>query len=338
MIQVLIAGLIVALIEGLLVWAFLTSAIAPAPALGLHCALILLLFVWTYGAKRFDADRTWPLLLSATTAVMGPVGPAGALSTMGLTLLYRRSARPFEEWYAAIFPEVGSQALPGLPDNNNNSFSTAASGVSAFADVLAFGTIAEKQELLVLIAKQFRPAFAPALKLALRDSSNAIRVQAASAVTKLEDDYTRRSVQLSQSLGQTPNAAELLNMAVHYEQYAATGLLDSTREAAARRSALDAYERYLKIESGNVEACAAYGRLLLQEKETEKARVWLESCVRSRKRSPQIVLLYMEALFDLGDYSKLRETAGQNHAIVSRRAAFLDESCEAVRFWAGKTV
>jgi hypothetical protein len=335
MTQVLAVGISVAVFEAFLVWSYLMSGIPPAAAMFLHWALVIGLFAWTYRSRRFVSDRTWPLLLSLTTSVMGPIGALGTLSTMGLTVWYRRSVRPFDEWYAAIFPEARSYCAP-LPETR--PFSTAASGVSAFTDVLAFGTIAEKQELLVLITRQFRPEFAPALKLALRDSSNAIRVQAASAVTKLEDDYTRKSLQLSESLGSAPGPAELLAVAIHYQEYAATGLLDAVREEAAHRSALEAYAQYLAVEPGNIDACTAYGRLLLRVKDLRTARTWLENCVSAGKRSPEILLLYMEVLFELKEFARLREVARQHHSRLAENAPFLDESCEAVRLWAGAAV
>jgi len=277
---------------------------------------------------------------------MGPFGAIGTLVTIGLTTVYRRFATPFDEWYAALFPE---ETLESLVDTVCGKVQNG-SGVASFTDILAFGTLEQKQELLALLTKQFRPAFAPVLKLALRDSSNAIRVQAASAVAKLENDFTIKSLHLSESLqegesvplgkGDSARSAQgvakrLLDLAVHYDEYAATGLLDADREVAAVESALKAYRRYLDLEPDNLRACASYGKLLLKTKALTEAKAWLASCLTREKPSSEILMLYMDTLFQIGDYAGLRNIARGHHSQILEEAGFLDETGEAVKLWAG---
>src|SRR3546814_7054739 len=54
----------------------------------------------------------------------------------------------------------------------------------------------QKRAVLMLLARRFRPEFAPALKLALQDANPAIRVQAATATAEIESGFTDRTIVL----------------------------------------------------------------------------------------------------------------------------------------------
>ena len=70
-----------------------------------HLAVSTGLALWTWQTARDQADLRFLLLLAMTTAVAGPIGAAGTLGTIGLWVLYSRTAIPFEQWYEALFPE-----------------------------------------------------------------------------------------------------------------------------------------------------------------------------------------------------------------------------------------
>src|SRR6185436_344770 len=122
------------------------------------------------------------------------------------------------------------------------------SSVAPFSDILFFGTLAQKQELISLMSRSFQPAFAPVLRAALDDANNAIRVQAASAITLIEDDFMRRSLSLASSVREKPGDPELLlKQARLHDDYARSGILDRDRERDSRKKALETYREYLRI-------------------------------------------------------------------------------------------
>ena len=66
-----------------------------------------------------------------------------------LTAWHSRHAAPFEEWYRALFPDVEqNEQLAAWERIIDEQTGENGGAVPAFADVLAFGTVAQKQTLL----------------------------------------------------------------------------------------------------------------------------------------------------------------------------------------------
>jgi hypothetical protein len=304
----------------------------------MHMPIVAGLALWTWRSKRFRGDIGWPLLLTTLLAVFGPLGALGTLVTMSLTRFYSRSAIPFEEWYASLFPERHLDPNSELVQRIRAHLSTGtpgAAGVTPFVDILAFGTLAQKQELITLVTKHFQPAFAPALRMALRDPNNSIRVQGASSVTKIENDLMARSMELCDAVKSQPANPQLqLALAAHYDEYAATGLLDPEQEAASRESALETYRKYLTLQPGDERARAAAGRLLLRAGRAAEALDWIGGSIARGHLSADTLLPYMESLFSLHRYSDLRELARTHYKQLAADDGLTSESLEAVKLWA----
>ena len=143
--------------------------------------------------KPFREDRMWPLLGGITVAVSGPIGAIGSMLAIVLTVFHRRKEDSFEEWYESLFPESIADFQGELMARIRANDRGESQGISAFSDILAFGTVTQKRELITLITKHFEPRFAGVLKIALDDTNNSTRVQAASAVAKIQDDFSTRS-------------------------------------------------------------------------------------------------------------------------------------------------
>ena len=131
--------------------------------------------------------RRQAVLLAVTTSALGPVGALGTLLSVCLEAAFRPYAAPFTDWYDRIFAEedelendafLQRLAIGGDPVSGSIQ-------LTSFRDILAFGTIEQKQAIIALIARRFTPAFAPALRLALEDPIAAVRVQAAAAAASI---------------------------------------------------------------------------------------------------------------------------------------------------------
>ena len=97
------------------------------------------------------------------------------------------------------------------------------------------------------MTERFDASFSPAFNKALNDRSNTIRVQAATAVAKIEKQFMNRLMRITEAAELYPNDIEIkLVMAEHYDDYAFTGILDNERERINRRRALKHYQEYLK--------------------------------------------------------------------------------------------
>jgi hypothetical protein len=331
--QVISVAIATTAIETALLTGVLRHQISPLSGGLAHVALSIGILLWAFRASVFADERVWPMLLAATVPVLGPMGSAGTLASMALTKFYRRSATSFDDWHASIFFPEETRLSIAQSMQAEADVVPLQSGVSPFADILGFGTVEQKQQLISLITKEFRPEFAPALRMALRDSNTAIRVQAASAVTRIENDFTATTLKLSKHTGE-PAPHQLLALAAHYAAYAATGFLDSERERACRQSALDAYQSYLRVNPSDSEAAKAYGKLLLELGHLNEAQSWFSSCIHSGITSPEASLLYMDVLFRLGSYAELRAVAANHQTDCEDTDDSLNEAASAVKLWA----
>lgn len=299
-----------------------------------HLIVTAGLAAWCRWSPGLRADVRIPLLLTAGTAALGPVGAAGALVTISLSYWYMRKAIPFEVWYASLFPDTRQQADDELAERIAASDLAKPGSLTPFAEVLAFGSFHQKQALLTVINQQFRPAFGPILKRALTDGSNAIRVQAATAMNKLENAMLARTLELTSQARKTPDDVKVLRaLARHYDDCLYSGTLDIRREEELRAQALAAFRQCVRAEPGDVGSWLAVGRLLLRGKRYAEAADWLELAMRTGLATPQAGLWYMESLYHLGRFDQLREFARGRQEGMAAMEDLPPAALEAVRLW-----
>jgi tetratricopeptide (TPR) repeat protein len=330
--------LLLALIWDVLVlFAFANGSLAAWVAALLHAAMIAAMVAWIALSPVARLDLRIPVLLAVTTAVLGPAGPLGTALTIAACRRFARSAVPFEEWYEGIFPKEDAELEAALERHARALIAgESEGGVVPFIDVLSFGSRQQKQAMIAMITSRFHPSFAPVLRMALNDSNQAIRVQAATAMTRVENGFLEKSLELAQAAGDGPADPELvLRIARHYDSYAFAGILDEKRENENREKAAEAYIRYLELRSGDHEICAEAGRLLVRKGDYLTAAALLREALRQGDASPAVVLWYMESLFRLKRYAELRKLANAQRQALESDTALPAEVSEAVRIWAG---
>lgn len=321
--------------ESALTAAWVAGYWSGAAATAAHLTIAVLLTAWVMLSMECRTDLRLPLLLILTTVFMGPIGAAGTLVVIALMSYYGRNATPFEEWYLALFPETRIHSEVDLWERIiAGEDSLDKSSVAPFSDILFFGTLAQKQELISLMSRSFQPIFAPILRTALNDSNNAIRVQAASAITVIEDDFLQRSLSLATSVRENPrDPSLLLELARLNDEYANAGILDRDRERDSRNKALEAYREYLQLSPKDLEARTAFGRLFLREEKYEEARSWAAESVNDGEASSELIFIYMEALYQLRRFDELRRLAAKQVSLVQNDRIPL-EAVETIKLWA----
>jgi pentatricopeptide repeat protein len=181
----------------------------------------------------------------------------------------------------------------------------------------------------------FHPKLAPAFMRALKDENNAIRVQAATAVAKIESDFMKTLARIEDARALRPNDEKLkLATARFYDDYAWTGLLDDEREMLNQKKAISTYKSFLQHEPGNEDATAAVGRLLFRGKQWDEAAKWFEQMIHRGVYAPGYVLWYLECLWNLGDYGRLRQVARQYSGDIRENETIPREVRDAVALWA----
>jgi hypothetical protein len=166
------------------------------------------------------------------------------------------------------------------------------------------------------IARYFRPAFAPLLLQAARDKNAAVRVQAATALAKIERDFMARYIRLENELRDLPdhNPAKL-ELAELYDDYAHANLLDDNNRQSLRFKAIGIYEACLAL-SDDPDWRLRLARLYLRENRPEKTCEWLQPLVDQPEPPRGAMFWYMEALFKLKKFDELRQLAGRQAPII----------------------
>lgn len=299
-----------------------------------HVTIVAALTAWTALSRECRKDLRIPLSLTVMTAFMGPFGAGGVLTAIGFVSYYSRTATSFDDWYKSLFPEAGKSQTQLWRNIILSRDDLDQSSVASFSDILFFGTLSQKQELISLISKRFQPVFAPILRMALNDSNNAIRVQAASAITVIEDDFFQRSLSLATAVGKNPqDAALLLSLARLHDEYANAGILDHHREQNSRMKAYEAYRDSLKLQPKDLDARAGIGRLLMHDRKYEEAAMWLAESVEESEAPSELILIYLEALYRLQRFGELRRLATK-YSSLAGSATLPAQGAETLKLWA----
>lgn len=303
-----------------------------------HVAVVTLLGLWAWQLYRGGIGDRLPLLLTLGTAVLGPLGPAGALLTLGLYRRFEKSATPFQEWYDSLFPDAGNsefdETFERLLWEQNLNFQQ--NSVIPFMDILHYGTQRQKQTMIVLLIKHYHGKFAPVLKQALLDEDNSVRVLAAKGMAEIEYDFMKRfiDIQRGEEGIQRGDAEWLKMLGSHYDDYLYSGILDDVREEDYRQRAIKAYEGYLVHRPDDSDIPTRVGRILMRGEKIVEAADWFEDCINQGIRSPSILIWYFESLYLLGQFQKLREKAAIHYDELENSAKkFPINVLDAVRAW-----
>jgi polysaccharide biosynthesis protein PelE len=302
--------------------------------LAVHLAVVAIAAV-VVRRSPWRSDRHVVLLVLATAA-FGPLGPAGVLLEMALERYHARSAQSLAEWHEALFPPIGQDGHTDLWRRIGQRATDRGSDprVTPFLDVLSFGSVSQRQAVVAIIAQQFRPAFAAALKAALRDEHNVIRVQAATVIARLEQEFLDRTFELESAVKAAPGDPDaILALASHCDEQAFAGLFDATREAACRAQAADGYRRYLELRPDDRAVDLRLARLQLRRGLFDEAEPRLRRLAEAGHDSARLWL--METLFAQRRYRDLRDVATGYGAAMETLPL---EAAGAIELWTGAEV
>ncbi|CAO3435405.1 tetratricopeptide repeat protein [Azospirillum endophyticum] len=307
---------------------------AVAFAAALHLLICALVGLWVRSRARRRRDLRLAGLLLVTIVPLGPLGAACTLATAALLALFSRYATGFQDWYLSLFPdsEIGpAQELYELIVTGRENAHLVAG--ESFTDVMSVGSPQQKQAVIALVARHFRPAFTPALKAGLADADPSVRVQAATATARVEHEFNERWLALDHAArARSDDAASLAALARHLDDYAFCGLLDANREAEIRDKALDGYRRSLELAEDDDGIRLDLGRLLLRCGLAAEAAARLEPLVE-RTSDSRILFWYAESLFQLGRFTELRALPVRRPDLLGGGAVLPDALRDVFALW-----
>lgn len=297
----------------------------PSWALGLgaHIGFLSLLGVWVHRRRRKHLDIRVHFLLALTCAGLGVIGAVGTLIAMAVVAVATRHAQPFENWYQQLAPKHDPNDLAHLLQDLESGRENAAyvTLIEEFSATLAYGAYREKQAVLSLISRHYRPEFAVLLREALRNGDASLRVQAATAIEKVEAAFTRAWVRLqAASVARSHDFSAQLRLASHLEQYADSGLLESPRDQQVRERALQAFKRCVALRPDEPDARLGLARAQLRCGQPAQAIEGLRGLAPEQRTAEEWWCL-AEALFQSRAFDELRELAREALEVLGDNAS-----------------
>jgi polysaccharide biosynthesis protein PelE len=297
------------LLEVALVLGLLNASIPVALVLGFHFYLVAaLLLVLGYKARIAKSYALPDVLFVLCVSFLGP------LCALGLFLLAlpRSKLGPAEQHlddrFVDLFPVQNSTAAKVLSERllQTSNMASGHDTLASFSDVFRNGKLVDKQSVITLILNHFEPAFAPMLRGALSDADPAVRIQAATAISRLETTALEKSIVLQAKLKGEPLRADLvLALGRHYDDYANSGLLDAERAELVRGEALELYRRCIELGDESEETLTAVLRILIRMNRPKDAITAFHCLEEQGEVTAQAVSWQAEALFKLGHFEAL---------------------------------
>lgn len=336
--MVLAVAVAALLAEAMVAWLLWTEADPLWLPPMLHLLTVALIGAASWTLKPNGSRSRMMVLLTITLFFLGPFGPLGVMFAMLLHARFRRNATPFDEWYESLFPEEIDEPSRRLYEMLTRGLAISASqeNVTSFTDVLQYGSVEQKRAVISLLSRDFRPEFAPALQSALADPNPAVRVQAATAAANIEGDFLERAIELETEARKLPDDPDVqMSVARHFDDYAFSGILDGDRRTENQRKAENFYRKALELDPKREAASLGVGRILVRQERLEEATAWFEKGFSAGFLDPAPVTWYMEAVYRLGDYEKLRyAVAGFGEDILEHPGAS-ERMKDVIRLWLG---
>jgi hypothetical protein len=275
--------------------------------------------------------------LAATLPFFGALAPVALLLFYPLYLRFRATATPFAEWYRKLFPEDAGALSAQLYQSivRRELPRSDYTPVVSYMDIVQHGTVEQRIAVIAAVARNFRPVFAPVLMAALADTNPEVRVQAATAIAKITDDFVGRAQALEIVLARNSRDTKCMReLAKAYDAYAYTGILDEALEQNNRVRALQLWLNYCELVPDDSEASLAVGRLLMRLERHGLAAQWLERSFAEGRATRQAVLWYMEVLFAQGRTDALRALAAQTVTDLAQDRTLSPKALSAAQLWA----
>ncbi len=331
-----VLALILSVVHGFNLYLFLGTDIWHVIPVLIHIVVTVITAVITYGQYKKGLDVHNLAALAIVSAVAGIFGTLGSLFGFVATIIFRQRTQHFADWYESIFPSdnptqpelIYDDIIEGQ-DENPRPY-----GVMPFTDVMRVGSEEQKRRALSLMTMQFNPRMSQAFKFALRDPNNTIRVQAATAVAKIEKKFMAMRERIEEARAKEPKNPHILYaLARFYDDYAFTGILDPEIEKMNRERAIATYKSFLQQDSNNTEAWVSIGRLMFRNEQWEEAAEWFKHAMERGWKVKNMVLWYFECLYRLGDFRALRRAVAEHGRGITGQEDLPQDVRDAVALW-----
>lgn len=284
-----------------------------------HFLIILFLIIYLSLINYFKGPLLAPLLLLILTIGAGPFGAGTFILTALLQSVFGLFATPEKIWIEGLFPQSDIKPFEEIIQRIRSRWDDYShlNEASSFTNLFTFGSLLDKQKVLDVIATDFDPQYAPLLRAALKDSQNAVRIQAAAITTKIDYDFSNAVKKLEKKHEESPHdLTTLLHLAELLQAYALAGILDHFRQKEINALALHYYRVYFQtVPEKNKNIWLTIARLLFYQKEYVEFIAWYHQGKEIFGPLPTIVdSWYLESLQKLGHYDEFFAHLKRSHA------------------------
>lgn len=318
--------------------AFFRDQLATSYLLLMH--LICVFFsILNLGISRWRSwDLKMPLLLIIYTGILSVIGTVIILSATLLMCLFRYHQVNFSNWLASLFPEnpetptekLYERIIYGAPKEEETH-------TEPFTDLLSYGTPQQKQLAIVKMTRFFRPQFTKPLKQALKDPLNHVRVQAAAALSELQNNFNSDYHHLKENMEANPNFNAIKNLAFFCKRYADAGLIDTEKRQALYEEAFTCFQKAHQQQPKAMYCLLHAADCLLKLNRADQGLAALEAFYQQATTIyPRFVELYATALIQSAQYEKLRQFIHQHTQTIADNFPQQNDLIVLMKLWSGK--
>ncbi len=305
-------------------WEYILGELSFSVLLGLHA----LLTVISIGLLFFFVKIGWGIrFIIITTLFLALMGPFGAAMSLAIIILYGGYVffvDPIANLMKMLMPllmKTKSTELYERIQYGMESYDISADPVPLH-EVIKFGSVKQKLSAIEKMLRFYHPEFIPALKLALADTNNSVRVMAATAISSLEDRFHKIYVELENKYTNDPeDPGIILALADHCYEYAHATVFDENRLNKMKRIAAGKYEEYLNLRPDDSQAMMKAGQLYFELGDYDSAEKAVTKLSESDETlTRDVYLLLMRVYYEKKELSKMHRLTGDHYARLSELA------------------
>lgn len=279
------------------------------PVLLAHGILSIGLLVALAYCIKTEQDLRFLMPFTLFIIPLGP--PGGAVFAVALLFHFfdRKYSESFSSLLSGLFPEVAEdrsdliydRIIYHLDDPRPDRIPI------PFSDIMMYGNYNQKRMAIEKMLRYFNPSFAEPLKMGLTDSSAAIKVQTATALSSIDHQMFDRFITLKKIYEEEPDSILFLKDYADYgAKYALSGILESDRLNMLLSESIPAYHRYIKIRPKDLSAKIQLAKLYMLNDQYLLAKDLLKEVLDDQFMF-EASELYLKCLYQLNDYDALHE-------------------------------
>jgi len=320
----------------LMAWRFYTDGQLPVAALALGlivASALVFVLPWVF-ARQWHAPRSTVYGLAAALCLCMPgVGIVCCLLSLLCAQVLMRQKNKTREFLESLEMAIGDDS-GWITRKRVGQVLADEIAIEPVVDVLQGDDPDLKRGAVKLLQRIGTKGAVGLLRQSLSDQFPEVRFYAHSALTELEDGYTKRIQDIEKMLTQKPSAASYRLLGQQYRAYADSGLADEIARGQHLENSRDAFLKALELEPGHPQTMLLLAQVMLDLNQLRQAWQLFEKCTVHDETVSEAQLGLAQIAFQMRDFKQLARQARSMADSVAARPEKAD-ALELFEFWAG---